>query len=306
MGSDSMDQFDLVKHFNEDVDSILAGKPQANSKQVQSEYDDLLNLAAVLAETDLFPENGKQQILRRQLMNRCLAKNKTRNNKEAIMKNFFGKHRPAVMAGSFVLVAVLSFSLIFPNALTATAKSIGNILKLGSYVTIVSDMPAPDPSTVKPLTPEQQAQLDKNGYVEIVEDDGSVITIGTRDEPTVDTVNYSSLADAQQGVSYKLLAPTYLPKGYSFKNAECYEGSKEYITLNFQGPGKGIILMQRIMNEHTKYVTNGEVVEPVTINGNKGAWDDSSLVWNIGDVNYTLFAKGFSKDEIMKIAESVK
>ncbi len=302
-----MEQFDFVKYFNEDVDSILAGKPQANSQQVQSEYDHILNLAAVLAETNLDPKNGKKQMLRRQLMNRCLAKNKARNNKEAIMKNLFGKHRPVLLAGSFVLVAVLSFSLIFPGALTATAKSIGNILNLGSYVTIVSDMPAPDPSTVKPLTPEQQAQLDKNGYVEIVEDDGSVITIGTRDEPTVDTVNYSSLADAQQGVSYKLLAPTYLPKGYSFKNAECYEGSKEYITLNFQGSGKNIILMQRIMNEQTKYVmgTDGQV-EPVTINGNKGAWDDLNLIWNIGDVNYTLIANGCSKEEIKKIAESVK
>jgi len=302
-----MDQFDLVKHFNEDVDSILVGKPKANRKEAPAEYDNLLNLAAVLA-TDLIPENGKQQILRRQLMNRCLAKNTARNNKEAIMKNFFGKHRPALLAGSFAMVALLGFYLIFPGSLTAMAKGIGNILKLGPYVTIIqADNTAPVSSNANPLTSEQQAQLDKNGYVEFTDKDGNPCIVGTWGKPPVDTVNYSNLADAQQGVSYKLLAPTYLPKGYSFKNAECYKGSQDYITLNFKGSGKDIILMQRLMNEQTKYeLGTGGKIEPVIINGNNGAWDDLILIWNIGDVNYTLIANGCSRDEVKKIAESVK
>lgn len=302
-----MDQSNLVKHFSEDVDNILAGNPQAGPRELPSEYNDLLNLAAVLAETDLTPVNGKQQMLRRQLINRCLARKTARNNEEAIMRNFWGQHRAALLAGSFAMVALLGFYLIFPGSLTAMAKGIGNVLKLGSYVTVISDIPAPDPANVKPLSPEQQAQLDKNGYVEYTDENGNLVTIGTKPEPPIEIDNYSSLAHAQKGVAFKLLAPDYLPQGYSFKNAECYKGSKEYITLIFQGPGKNIILMQRLMNEHTQYVlgTDGKV-ESAIINGNHGAWDDSNLIWNIDDVNYTLFANGQSKDEIMKIAESVK
>ncbi len=300
-----MDQFDLVKHFNEDVDSILDGKPKANRKEAPAEYDNLLNLATVLA-TDLIPQNGKQQILRRQLMNRCLAKNTARNNKEAIMKNFFGKHRPALLAGSFAMVALLGFYLIFPGSLTAMAKGIGNILKLGPYVTIIqADNTDPVPSKANPLTSEQQAQLDKNGYVEYTDKNGHPCVVSTWGQPPTNKVNYSNLADAQQGISYTILAPTYLPKGYSFKNAECYEGSQDHITLNFQGSGKDIILMQRLMNEQTKYELGSDKIEPVTINGNNGAWYDSTLTWNIGDVNCTLIAEGCSKEEIIKIAESV-
>jgi hypothetical protein len=240
-------------------------------------------------------------------MNRCLAHNTSRNKKEAIMKNFFGIHRPALLAGSFAMVALLGFYLIFPGTLTAMAQSIGNALKLGPYVTITqNDQTVPDQSAVHPLTPEQQAQLDKNGYVEYTDANGNLCIIGTWGKPPVDTVNYSSLADAQQGVSYKLLAPKYLPKGYSFKNAECYKDSKEYITLNYQGPGKDLVLMQRLMNEQTKYETgtDGEI-EPIMINGNSGAWVDSALIWDKDGVNYTIFNKGFSKDEIVKIAESL-
>jgi hypothetical protein len=301
-----MEQFDLVKHFSEDVDNILAGDPQVSRPELQSEYNDLLNLAAVLASADLAPESQKQQILRRQLINRCLAKNTAEDNKEVIMKNFLRKHRPAMLTCSFAMVAMLGFYLIFPGVLTAMANSIGNILKLGPYVTLIADDAAPEPAPATPLTAEQQAQLDKNGYVEYTDKNGNLVLISTWGEPPVDKVNYSKLADAQKGVSYKLLVPTYLPQGYSFKNAECYKGSQKYITLNFQGPGQDITLMQRLMNEQTKYEAAGEKVEPVTINGNNGAWVDSSLTWGIDDVNYILIAKGQSKDEIMKIAESVK
>lgn len=294
-----MHQFNFMEKFNADVDRILAGNSQASRKELQTEYDDLLNLAVVLAEADIAPEKTKKQILRRQMINRCTQ---NANNKEAIMKNFLGKHRPALLACSFALVALLGFYLILPGTFTAMANS---ILKLGPYVTLINENTDPDPSAATPLTAEQRAQLDKNGYLEFTDENDNLITIGKRANPTVDIVNYANLADAQKGVSYKLLAPTYLPEGYSFKNAECYKGSKEYITLNFQGPGKDIILMQRLMNEQTQYETGGKV-EAVKINGNNGAWIDSSLTWQIDDVNYTLIAKGCSKDETMKIAESVK
>lgn len=301
-----MVQLDFVKKFNADVDNILAGNPKVNRQEVPTEYDDLLQLAAVLADTDLAPDQSKKLILRRRLMNRCLAKNTARNRKEVIMKKFLGKHRPALIACSFTMVAMLGFYLIFPGTLTAMADNLGKILKLGPYVTLISNDTIPEPSTSNPLTSEQQSQLDENGYVEFTDKNGNLNIVRSWGEPPADKVNYFSLSDAQEGVSYKLLAPAYLPEGYSFKNAECFEKSKEYITLNFQGPGKDIILMQRLMNEQTKYETNGEVVESVTINGNNGAWVDSSLTWQIGDVNYTLIAKGCSNEETMKIAESVK
>lgn len=299
-----MDQFDMVKQFNEDLDSILNGGPRTSGNKVQTQHDDLLDLAVALAETKPTPDSGKQQVLRRQLINRCREHYTVRNKKEAVMKNFFRKRRIAPVACSFALAALFGFYLILPGTFTAMAKDLGTILKLGPYVTLIEDNTAPGPSSVSPLTPEQEAELDKNGYVQFTAEDGGLVTISTWGKPSVDTVEYTSLADAQTGVSYKLLAPAYLPEGYSFKNAECYKGSKDYITLNFQGPGKDIILMQRVMKEQTKYEAGGKF-EPIMINGNSGAWVDSGLIWNKGGVNYILFAKGFSKDEIKKIAESI-
>ncbi|MGE5423456.1 MAG: DUF4367 domain-containing protein [Ignavibacteriales bacterium] len=299
-----MDQFDIVKQFNEDVDSILAGKLPTKDSQGEIQPDDLLSLAVILAETNPIPENQQKQALRRQLIERRLAKNTTKNDKEAIMQNFFEKHRSQVLAGAFAFIALLGFFTIFPGTFGAMAKSIGSILKIGAYVTLYDDTAKPDKSTISPLTADQKAQLDKNGYLEYTDKNGNQCVIGTWGEPPVDKVNYSSLTDAQKGVSYTLLAPKYLPEGYSFKNAECFKDSKEYITLNFQGAGKDIILMQRLMNEQTKYETGGKIV-PVLINGNDGAWVDSALTWEKDGVNYTLFAKGFSKNEIQKIAESI-
>lgn len=301
-----MDQMDLVKRFNDDLDSILTGKPQTNSNQNKTEYGDLLNLAAVLAQTDSSPDNGRQQILRRQLVNRCRENDTAGNKKEAFMNIFSGKHRLALVACSLALAALIGVNLILPGSFSAMAKEIGTILKIGPYVTLIdSSTTAPDPASVDPLTPEQRQQLDKNGYVQYTADDGSLISISSWGRPPVDTVNYASLLDAQNGVSFELQSPEYLPQGYSFKNAECYKGSKEYMTMRFQGPGKDIVLMLRLMNENTKYESGGKL-EPVMINGNNGAWVDSELVWDKDGVNYTLFANDLSKDEIRKIAESIK
>lgn len=305
-----MEEFDLVKQFNEDVDSILAGKPQTERNDLQSEYDDLLDLATVLTGTNPIPEKGTQQALRRDLINRCLAQNSTGSHKEAIMKNIFSRHRSALLAGSFAIIALLGLYLIFPGKMIAMAKDIGNIFKIGSngpYVVQIDDKSPREQSAKKSLTPEQQAQLDKNGYYEFTDDKGNVWKVGTGDKGSqANTVNYTSLADAQKNLSFKLLAPKFLPEGYSFNNAERYKDDKEeYITLNYKGPGKDIILIQEII-PYPGAGESAETIEPVTVNGNSGAWVDSSLTWNINKVNYALFAEGFSKDEIIKIAESVQ
>lgn len=302
-----MDQFDLVKQFNDDLDSMLIGEPQVKSGHIQTQYNDLLNLAVVLAETELSSEKSQQQVLRRQLINRCREHYSATNKKEAIMRNFFGKHRPVLLAGSFAMVAIISFYLIFPGAFTAMAKDIKAFLKIGPYVTLINvdeEQQAPaEQSRKSRLTTEQQAELDKNGYVKWTDKDGYTVGVSTR-RITEDMINYASLAEAQKAASFKLLAPKYLPDGFSFNNASRYKDDQDCITLNYQGAGKEIILMVQLMNEKNNYAIGGKL-EPVVINGNKGCWVDSDLVWDKDGINYELFAKGLSKDEIMKIAESI-
>jgi hypothetical protein len=65
-------------------------------------------------------------------------------------------------------------------------------------------------------------------------------------------------------------------------------------------------MQQRFADEETAYETGGSKVEKIKINGVDAILYDNSLDWEYNGVIYALNGKGIAKDELIKIAESIK
>ncbi len=304
-----MNEHKKAELFNHDLDKIMEGNPPSSTEDLDSQQ--LFELASVLKETDYSGEKNTQERLRRQFIKTCLENHITRNNKEGIMKKLWGQHRTAAALSSLAIIFMLAVTLIFPGTVTAVADNISanisKIINLGKYSTVIQvDDPAPRESME--LTEEQKEQLREEGSLTVNTPDGDVI-ISSKDYAKKDenTVKYASIKEAQEMASFNILVPAYLPTGYEFKEAESYSGSGDYINLYYKGSGKDIGLMERAMNEHTQFVasTNGEVQE-VEINGATGALERNSLTWEKDGVSCMLFYHGFSQEEALKIARSIK
>ncbi len=221
--------------------------------------------------------------------------------------------RPVPLYGKVAIVALFALTLAFHGNLMAVANNAADniikILKLGNYSSVIQ---VEDEVSNQPdLSQEQKDELLKGGTITLQTPDGEVVIKGkdpSRDAYPKGTVSYSSLIEAQKGACFKVLSPEYLPSGYAFKEARGFKESQYYMNLYFKGPGKDILLSMRMMNQETGFVlgTNGPV-ESVDINGVTGAWmEPHSVLWEKDGVSYDLVCKGFSKEEIMQIARSIK
>lgn len=284
-----MNKYKKAELFNHDLDKIMEGKPPLSTEDLDQQ---LFKVASILKEADFSREKNTRERLRRQFIKTCMKNHISRNNKEGIMKKIFGQHRVIAVSASLAIMFMLSIALIFPGAVTAVADSMGTniskILKLGEYSTIIQYNDPIVQEKVE-LTEEQKVSVN-----EVYEDEDIII-------------KYASIEEAQKIASFEILAPAYLPAGYEFKEAEGYDGSGDYINLYFKGSGKDITLMERVMNENTQFTmsTNGEVQE-VEINGATGALEGHyTLTWEKDGVSCMLFCKGFSQEEVLKIARSI-
>nr|WP_289137002.1 RNA polymerase sigma factor [uncultured Brevibacillus sp.] len=120
---------------------------------------------------------------------------------------FTGKIAAAVAV--ITLVGATAFSeplLAFANHAT---ESISKIVQLGYTSVMQMDDQAPP--------------VDKQNASLVQDSEKTLVT--ANDQPLeIDRAIYATLAEAQKTVSYKLLSPTYLPAGYSFKEASGFKG----------------------------------------------------------------------------------
>jgi len=309
-----MKKLSKEKQFNQDLDDILSGKTPPQIQAMPQEYQEMLELASNLADPDFISPNRSREIARQRLLSSCRESVQAGYRKESglmnLIKRIFEERRPGMVIGTCAIIALLAIGLIFPSDLKAVASNISyNIiktLKLGPYCSVIQVEDTD--SGVKPLSQEQKARLEKEGTLDIETPDG-VVTIRKQKESDQPPMNvFSSVAEAQKEMGFTVVSPTYLPAGYAFKEAKAYKGSDQYLNLYFNGSGKDIILMERLMNKDTAYVasTNGPV-ESVDINGAMGAWEaPHCLTWEKDGVNCTLICKGFSKEEALKIARSFR
>jgi len=116
-----------------------------------------------------------------------------------------------------------------------------------------------------------------------------------------------TIEEAQANASFDILEPTYLPSGYEFDNLYMADpkhndtmkhltytnGKDSFELVEDIGLGIGRNLL--------------ESAENVTINGQEGKLLEGgrSLFWTIGDIGLIIHSGSLSKDEMIRIAESV-
>lgn len=318
-----MNKKSIENKFSTDIDAYINGIRNVNESS-NEEYNELLELGKALGGKD-FSKNSNKEVV----FNKTLKRINEHKGDSAMKKsNKFKK--AAIAAASFVIVCGIFSQTSFAKDL---AEKVINKISLGHITVEQSERPS---AMVIPDNLKGKV-FDKNG---------NVLTVVTKDTEKVYTKSGEQIADIANGkivtvseakaedekdkenklvvkdagnlnkyTCFNVKLPSYLPKGYKFDRAEFYkdEGSvnKKYIDLFFtnEKTGKYIYMQQRFADEETKYATGTDgKVEKVKINGVDAVISDNrSIDWEANGVLYGLSGRGeFGKDELMKIAESIK
>lgn len=285
----------VAKHFNEDLDAIVSGKQPPKRPEASDEYAEILEISSALKKLDFSSEYGLPEKIKLQEKVSAIWIREEKRMEKRIGRSRFVTGKIAAAVAVITLVGATAFSeplLAFANHAT---ESISKIVQLGYTSVMQMDEQAP-PADKKSVGHEQNSEK---------------ILVSASDQPLeIERAIYTTLADAQKTVSYKLLSPAYLPAGYSFKEASGFkgEGADQYMDLYFSGPVKDIVLMTRVLNQETAFgVATSSNVDSLSVNGNAAAWiEPHTLMWEQDGVSYSLFCKGFGKEEALKIANSFK
>ena len=114
---------------------------------------------------------------------------------------------------------------------------------------------------------------------------------------------------------FEVKLPTYLPDGYTFKNADFTKDEvgnvkdSKYASLHFENKttGKEIYIQERFACDETKTYQNAENIEKISINGLDAILSNGrNIDWEADNTIYYVGGKNIGKDEAIKIAESIK
>ncbi|MEW9094138.1 MAG: DUF4367 domain-containing protein [Clostridiaceae bacterium] len=312
--------------FSLDIDAYFNGIEDSNNSNSQ-EYNEILELGKTLVEQDFSKNSNKEVVFDRVLKN--INENKGDNNMKKLNKKSYMTKIASVAA-----VGVISVSLVKPAFAREIADKIIKTISLGhiSVVQVESSkmekMPVPEEfkgkifdkhgNKIEIVTKENAEDMYTAKGEKIANlSNGKIITVEQekkmRKEGMLELKDPNELSDY---LSFEAKLPSYLPEGYKFERAELYkreDGSigDKVIDLWFvnEKTEKTIYMQQRFACEEMKYADGTEgTVEELKINGVDAVIiDDRSIDWEYNNVLYGLSGRGnISKDELIKIAESIK
>ncbi len=223
--------------------------------------------------------------------------------------------RPLLVAISLALV-VLVVTLAWPGALTAAAQSLQTFLQtlvLGEHTTVHQVSPEMAPAA---QTPPATPIVEWRGDIWVIRT--AIGNFGGNVLPGHDVAvrRFSDLAEATAAVTFSLRQPDYLPAGYVFR--EAIVPPLDWAILFYEGPGGDIVLAQMPVGEQSSgeagRFTSVKVgtltdkpIESVTLNGQSAGWAEGfGLIWEAESVSYILGSVNLSRDETIRIAESLK
>lgn len=150
------------------------------------------------------------------------------------------------------------------------------------------------------------------------DNDGNTVTTSTKkgQEVKVDMLNITDSSKLSGYTCFDIKLPTYLPEGYTFEKASFYKDKSgnvkdsKYVDLYFinSTTGKEIYMQERFACDETKAeLGTDDKIESIKINGADAILEgESNIDWEANNTIYFLSAKGMTKDEAIKIAESVE
>lgn len=318
-----MNRKSIEDKFSTDIDAYLNGIKSVNESS-NEEYNELLELGKALADKDFSENSDKKDVFNK------TVKRINENKGASVMKKSNKLKKVAIAAASFVIVCGVFSQTSFAKDL---AEKVINKMYLG-HITVIQT----EASKVKEVKVPDNLRgkiFDKNGkaLTVVTRDTGKIYTAAGEEIESCKDGKIITVAEAKKMDKDKMLIvkdtsslnkytcfnvklPSYLPEDYKFDRAEFYKDekgsvSKKYIDLFFtnEKTGKYIFMQQRFADEETKYETGTDgKVEKVKVNGVDAAIsDDRSIDWEANGVLYALHGRGdFGKDQLMKIAESIK
>lgn len=295
------------------------------SNIVEGIDEEFQDLAGQLKDVDFSKRSNKSYVLNKTLKN---IDNKGVNKMNKIKKT-------GAIAASLLIASTLVAQTTFAQ------DAVNKIIKTVSlgHVTMVQDEDNNEPKEVDLPDSLKGKAFDKNGKLiekltkdnakgGIYDKDGKQITEFTMNDGTVTKIKSKDDNSRSENILYvtdssklneytcfNVKLPTYLPDGYTFKNAEFTKDKSgnvkdsKYASINFENKatGKEIYLQERFACEETKTVGNAEDIEKININGVDAILSDGKNIdWEADNTIYFLGGKNIGKDEAIKVAESIK
>ncbi len=299
---------DWADRFTRDVDGLLNEAGRTDSEPLPAEYRQALDLARMLATTDLSAESQVRHTLRRRLLNQVGAREGWQLRKEYVMRTFFRQRRAAVILAYVVLAGLLVVTLAWPGTLATAAQSIYDVIQrivVGPNTQVVQIDPQTR-SEPRPMPPDMwYIDTEIGGF-------GGNVLPGA--DPTVHSV--ASFEEAQDFTSFHILAPGYLPEGYTLREIKL-AGDDAF--LFYGGAGHDVILMQTLVGPQPSDDPNVRVsvkvgwftdspVEEVGLEGRTAVWlvDAHVLTWEANEINYNLGGLDLTLNEAIHITESLE
>ncbi len=313
----------IEDRFSIDIDAYFSGLERQN-KLESEEYNELLEIGKALTDNDFSKNSNKEEVYDKTL------KSISRYKGEDIVKK---PKKLVTKVASIALVCILGFSIMQTSF---AQEFVGKVLKTISlgHITVfevepreIKSFPVPekfkgkifdkDGNPVEELSEELERLYTVDGE-EIATFDlenGEIKTVAELDrimeEETLIVKDTEKLNDY---TCFNVILPSYLPEGYKFNRAGFFRDENgivedaKYIELYFTNDktGEYIYMQQRFADEETAYATGAAKVEEIKVNGVDAVLYGNNLDWEYNDVIYMLNGRGITKDELIKIAESIK
>jgi hypothetical protein len=318
----------IEDRFAIEMDAYLKGIKSSN-KLESEEYNELLELGKALADKDFSESSNKEKVFNKTLENIDKYKG------EGIMKKSKGTKHPITKVASFALVCILGLSLMQTSFAQDVVDKIVRTISLG-HITIyegesseIESYPVPEqfkgkvfdkdgnPLEVLPMGNRENIYTSDGEKIASFDfSTGEIITVAQkekeREEQNLIVKNPSELNDY---TCFNVILPSYLPEGYEFDRAEFFKDENgiventKHIILYFtnEKTGKDIYMQQRFADEEAVYETGSDKVEQIEINGVDAiTYNDGNIDWEANGVIYMLNGRDIAKNELIKIAESIK
>lgn len=317
-----MNKRSIEDRFSIDIDAYFNGIENVNESN-NEEYNELLEIGKALANKDFSENSNKQSVFNKTVRN--ISEDKGDN----VMKKSNKIKKAVIAAASFVIVCGVFSQTSFAKDLAERVInkiSLGHITAVQTEPSEVKEVKVPDnlkgkifDKNKKPLTvvTRNTGKMYTASGEEIESCvDGKIITVTEAKKMDENNLIVKDASSLNKYTCFNVKLPSYLPEDYKFDRAEFYKGekgdiSKKYIDLYFNNEktGKFIYMQQRFADEETKYATGTDgKMEKVKVNGVDAVIiDDRYIDWEANGVLYGLSGRGeFTKDELIKIAESIK
>lgn len=324
-----MSKKSIEDKFSIEIDAYFNGIEKNNESNFE-EYNEILELGKILADKDFSKESNKEAVFKKSLENINQYK-----GENIIMKSKRNKlyKRLAGVGIACIVTITLSQTSFAQNFVEKIIKSISlehvKFVEEEDHKLEVESMPVPeklkgklfdkDGNLIEIFTKEMKKFYTADGE-EIDDFDmrtGKIITVSQAKEKVLEVKDTNEL---NKYTCFNVILPSYLPEGYKFDRAEFFKGKagdvkdSKYITIYFtnEKTGKNIYMQQRFACEETRTVSNGSNIEKIKINGVDAISSDGvrsnskSIDWEANGVIYGITSKGIAREELIKLAESIK